>query len=202
MALASIYARDGYAGDGHRPPEGSHGEHAARPAMNAVGLWLFFLSETFLFGALLAARFYLAGTDKPEHLNQQLGLAITCVLLASSFTAYSAEVAISKGRRGWAGLMLLATIVLGLVFFGGVVLEWSEAEFTQGEPYGTAFFSMTGLHASHVLSGVAILVLVLFLLVRGRFSREHHWGVEASIKYWHFVDVVWVFFYPSLYLLN
>lgn len=121
MALASIYARDGYAGDGHRPPEGSHGEHAARPAMNAVGLWLFFLSETFLFGALLAARFYLAGTDKPEHLNQQLGLAITCVLLASSFTAYSAEVAISKGRRGWAGLMLLATIVLGLVFFGGVV---------------------------------------------------------------------------------
>ena len=61
---------------------------------------------------------------------------------------------------------------------------------------------MTGLHASHVLSGVGILFLLLFLLIRGRFSAEEHWGVEASIKYWHFVDVVWMFFYPALYLVG
>ena len=173
-----------------------------RPGIRTLGLWLFFLSETFLFAALLAGRFYLAGTDSPEHLDQVLGLAITCILLLSSATAYTAEVAISKGYRGWAQLCVLLTIVLGLVFFGGVVLEWSTAEFSQGEPYGTAFFSMTGLHASHVLSGVAMLILVQWLMLRGSFSANDHWGLEATIKYWHFVDVVWVFFYPALYLVN
>ena len=183
-------------------------EHAAphaihnRFGINTVGLWLFFLSETFLFAALLAGRFYLAGTDRPEHLDQQLGLAITSILLLSSATAYSAEVAMSKGYRGWAQIGVLLTIVLGLVFFAGVVVEWSTAEFTQGEPYGTAFFSMTGLHASHVLSGVAMLFLVQWLMMRGKFSKDDHWGLEATIKYWHFVDVVWVFFYPALYLVG
>jgi cytochrome c oxidase subunit 3 len=181
----------------------AHG-HAARPRLhlNSVGLWLFFLSECFLFGALLASRFYLAGTDKPEHLDQELGLAITSILLLSSLTAFTAEMAMAKGRRGWAALMVIATILLGLVFFGGVVLEWSEAEFHQSETYGTAFFTMTGLHASHVISGVGILFLMLIMVMRGRFSPESYWGFEAGIKYWHFVDVVWVFYYPSLYLIN
>jgi cytochrome c oxidase subunit III len=183
---------------GHVAPHQAHN----RIAINTVGLWLFFLSETFLFAALLAGRFYLAGTDRPEGLNQLLGLGITSILLLSSATAYSAEVAISKGYHGWAQICVLLTIVLGLVFFGGVVVEWSTAEFNQGEVYGTAFFSMTGLHASHVLSGVAILFLVQLGLMRGRFSAEDHWGLEASIKYWHFVDVVWVFFYPALYLVG
>jgi cytochrome c oxidase subunit 3 len=170
--------------------------------MNTVGLWLFFLSETFLFGSLLAGRFYLAGTDQPEHLDQQLGLLITCILLLSSLTAFAGEVAITRGNRGMAGLMLVATMALGLVFFGGVVFEWSEAHFTQEEPYGTAFFTMTGLHASHVVSGVGILGLVLIQLARGRFTSKDHWGYEAAIKYWHFVDVVWVFYYPALYLIT
>jgi len=181
----------------------AHVAHAHnRPAINTVGLWLFFVSETFLFSALLASRFYLAGTDRPEHLDQVLGLAITSVLLLSSVTAYGAETAMARGRRGLSVLFLTLTIVLGLVFFGGVVVEWSQAEFSQGEPYGTAFFSMTGLHASHVLSGVGMLLLALFLVLRGRFSADRHWGLEATIKYWHFVDVVWVFFYPALYLVG
>ncbi|MGE0056631.1 MAG: heme-copper oxidase subunit III [Dehalococcoidia bacterium] len=186
----------------------AHAQHGAahathnRYAMNSVGLWLFFISECFLFAALFAGRFYLAGTDRPEHLNQDLGLAITAVLLASSFTAYLAETAMSSGKRGLCALFVLLTILLGVVFFAGVVIEWSEAEFSQSEPYGTAFFSMTGLHASHVLSGVGILSLLLLQLVRGRFTAEDHWGVEASIKYWHFVDVVWMFFYPALYLIG
>ena len=98
--------------------------------------------------------------------------------------------------------VVLATIFLGLVFAVGVGIEWSEAEFSVHEPYGTAFFSMTGLHASHVISGVGILALVAYLGARGHFTKDSHWGVEAAIKYWHFVDVVWVFFYPALYLIN
>ena len=153
-----------------------------RPAMNQLGLWLFFVSESFLFSALLAARFYLAGTDRPEELNQFLGLIITSVLLLSSFTAYRAEVAIAHGDRSG--------------------FQWGTAEFSRREPYGTAFFSMTGLHASHVISGVAMLGLVFVLGLRGHFSPQGYWGVEATIKYWHFVDVVWVFFYPALYLVG
>ena len=172
-----------------------------RPAMNTVGLWFFFFSETFLFAALLASRFYLAGTDRPHELDQQLGLAITSILLASSLTAYLSESAMARGRRGLSAFFISLTILLGVLFFAGVVVEWTTAEFTQREAYGTAFFSMTGLHASHVLSGVVILFLVLLLQLRGRFSASQHWGLEAAVKYWHFVDVVWVFFFPALYLV-
>lgn len=173
-----------------------------RLALNQLGLWLFFLSESFLFAALATGRFYLAGTDRPEHLNQALGLAITSVLLLSSLTAYRAEAAMAHGDRQGFLRFLGATILLGLLFVVGVGVEWSTAEFSISEPYGTAFFSMTGLHASHVISGIVILALVLMLGLRGHFSPNSYWGVEASIKYWHFVDVVWVFFYPILYLIS
>ncbi len=179
-----------------------HEEEHNRPAMNQLGLWLFFASESFLFAALAASRFYIAGLDKPAHLNQLLGLGITSILLTSSVCAYLAEAAIARGDRAACRMYLFATIVLGLVFAGGVAIEWSTAEFKASEPYGTAFFSMTGLHASHVLSGVVLLALTHRLLSKGHFTADSYWGVEASIKYWHFVDVVWVFFYPILYLIS
>jgi cytochrome c oxidase subunit 3 len=167
-----------------------------------VGLWLFFFSESFLFAAMLAGRFYLTGTNRPEHLNQTLGLAITCILLVSSVTAYQSEVAIKRDNVGACLGWLFLTIVLGFVFVGGVAIEWSEAHFTVSEPYGTAFLSMTGLHASHVVSGIVLLGLVYRLARRGRFTAERSWPVEAVVKYWHFVDVVWVFFNPALYLVS
>lgn len=188
------------------------------------GLWLFFLSEAFLFGSVASSRFFLAGLEHP-HLNQALGLAITSVLLTSSVFAYRAEVACARGD-GPAFLRNLAmTMVLGLAFLGGVGVEWSTAEFTPSEPFGTAFFAMTGIHSSHVASGIFIFLIIMYHALRGRFipegctcrriwpwrSCEHPktrptweqmWPVEASIKYWHFVDVVWVFFYPILYLIS
>ncbi len=181
--------------------ENTH-EEVARPAMNQMGLWLFFISESFLFAALATSRYYIAGLDKPEHLNQLLGLGITCILLMSSFTAYRAEAAMSHGYRAEFQRYLFLTIVFGLIFAGGVAFEWSTAEFSVREPYGTAFFSMTGLHASHVISGIGLLSLVLYLSMKGHFTPQRHWGVEAAIKYWHFVDIVWVFFYPTLYLVS
>ncbi len=185
----------------HAVAAAHHEEERQRPSMNQLGLWLFFLSESFLFAALLSARFYLAGTDRP-HVNQLLGLVITAILLVSSLTAYRSEAAIAHGDRTAFLRYLLATIALGVVFALGVAYEWSTAEFTRSEPYGAAFFAMTGLHASHVISGVAMLAMVYYLGVRGHFSAEGHWGVEAVVKYWHFVDVVWVFFYPALYLVK
>ena len=173
---------------------------ARRPKINQAGLWLFFASETFLFSALLTARFVIAGTDRPEELDQVLGLGITSILLLSSLTAYRSETAIARGDRPAFLRNLLATIALGLLFVGGVGLEWTTAEFELSDPFGTAFFSMTGVHAAHVVSGIVMLTMVYWLGLRGHFSAERHWGVEATIKYWHFVDVVWVFFYPALYL--
>ena len=177
-------------------------EEKLRLKINQAGLWLFFLSETFLFSALATARFVIAGTGRPEHLDQLLGLGITSILLMSSLTAYRSEAAMGRGDRGAFSRNLLATIALGLVFVVGVGFEWSTAEFELSDPFGTAFFSMTGVHAAHVVSGIAMLGLLYWLGLRGHFSAEKHWGVEATIKYWHFVDVVWVFFYPILYLIS
>jgi cytochrome c oxidase subunit 3 len=179
----------------------THLEEPRRLALNQLGLWLFFASESFLFAALVSARFVLTGTAHPG-VNQPLGLVITSVLLTSSVAAYLAESSMARGDRTNFLRYLLATITLGLLFVAGVGVEWTTAEFELSEPYGTAFFSMTGMHAAHVVSGIVMLGLVYNLGRRGHFSAERHWGVEATIKYWHFVDVVWVFFYPALYLVG
>ncbi|WP_376791805.1 heme-copper oxidase subunit III [Thermoflexus sp.] len=169
------------------------------------GLWLFLLSESMIFAALLSARFALQGTYRPAELNQSLGLAITLILLTSSFTANRAEVAIAHGKTSMFLRNLLATILLGVLFLVGVVvLEWPEAMHfaPPSSGYGTVFFTMTGMHAAHVLSGVLILSLIYRLGRRGAFGPGRLWGVEGAVKYWHFVDIVWVFFYPALYLVR
>ncbi len=177
-----------------------------RLSLNRLGLWLFFISESMIFMILLATRFYLLGTYRPPELNQKLGLVITVILLLSSLTAYRAETSIAHGDRRGFLRNLLSTIVLGTVFLLGVVLvEWPEAPhlgIVPQEGFGIAFFSMTGMHAFHVLTGVLLLLVVYLNGRRGAYSAEKHWGVEAAVKYWHFVDVVWVFFYPALYLIR
>ncbi len=180
--------------------------HAAeaikRVRINRLGLWLFFLSDGLLFALLATARFYMTGTDTPAELSQPLGLAITSLLLASSLTAYRAETAIAHGNVAHGRAMLLATIAMGVIFVAGVATEWTIAEFTPSEGYGTAFFSMTGMHATHVVSGIVLLVLAYAAAGRGSYRDGNTWGASAIIMYWHFVDVVWVFFYPTLYLLK
>jgi cytochrome c oxidase subunit III len=177
-----------------------------RAGINQLGLWLFFLSETMIFVILLTARFSLTGAGRPAGLNQALGFILTLVLLASSISAYRAETAIRFGDRRLFLQSLLLTIGMGLLFLAGVVgLEWREAGHMGIVPqsgYGIAFFSMTGMHALHVLSGITLLIVIYFNGRRGAYSPQSHWGVEASVKYWHFVDLVWVFFYPALYLLG
>jgi cytochrome c oxidase subunit 3 len=178
----------------------------SRLSINQLGIWMFFLSETFLFGGLISTRFYLQGFETPEHVDQVLGLGITIILLFSSFSAYRAEAAVANGDHKGFQLNLLITILLGAVFIGGVGYEWFEAykHFPPHTGYGTVFFTITGIHATHVLSGVIMLTLIYFLgRKRERWGPEQgYWGVESSIKYWHFVDVAWFFIYPTLYLLG
>ena len=169
--------------------------------LNRIGLWLFFFSESVIFGLLLSSRFFLEGIHQ-EPVDQQLGLVITIVLLLSSVTAFTAETAMEKGNSRLCHQMLLLTIVLGTLFAGGVAYEWATAHFSREEAFGTVFFTMTGIHAAHVVSGIGFLALAWNLARKGRFDSKNHWGISGTVMYWHFVDVVWVFFYPALYLVG
>lgn len=183
---------------------------------NRLGMWLFCLSEVFLFGALLVARFALWGTERPA-LSQQVGLFTTIILLVSSFYVYRGETAMAHGDSKTLARNYTIAAALGFLFFlGVVVLEWNifglEAEILGVEIFGHLklsdnvnsgiFFAMTGWHSLHVISGVFLLLIQARNARRGLFTTEKHWGVEASAIYWHFVDVVWVFFYPALYLMG
>ena len=175
-----------------------------KAAANRLGLWLFILSDAFVFAGLFISRFYLLGAAVRPELSQILGLIITSVLLASSFFMNRAETAMAHGDTKAFNRGILITIILGTLFLFGVVgVEWQIAH---GSPSDGAiwslFYAMTGFHAFHVLTGVILLAIVLRNGLRGTYSAERHWGVEAAANYWHFVDVVWIIFYPALYLIG
>ncbi len=177
--------------------------YAYRTGTARLGLWLFLLSDAFVFGGLLVTRFSLLALRRPE-LNQALGLAVTSVLLISSFFMNRAETAMQHGdRRGFLNGTLV-TILLGVAFLLGVVgVEWRTAPFGPADgPEGAVFYMMTGMHAFHVLTGVIFLLIVFRNGLRNRYTTGKHWAVEAAAVYWHFVDVVWIFFYPALYLIG
>jgi cytochrome c oxidase subunit 3 len=181
----------------------NHESYAYKLSTNRIGLWLFLLSDLFIFGGLLLSRINLLGLTRPD-LGQLLGLAVTSILLISSFFANRAEISMEYGDRRQFLIYISTTIALGILFLVGVVgVEWRLAPFGPGDNIQSAiFFVMTGFHAFHVLTGVIFLAIVLRNGLRGHYSTEKHWAVEASVVYWHFVDLVWFFFYPALYLIG
>lgn len=178
-----------------------HEEEHDRPGINRLGLWIFMASESMLFISMAAARLYLNGLVRGE-VNLALGIVLTIILLASSFLGYRATGAIEQGKRRTAIFSLLLAAVLGIVFIAGVGVEWRTAPFSQNTPFGTAFFSMTGLHVFHLVTGLVGLLLAANLIRKGEFGPGDHWGVTAVVRYWTFVDVMWlVIVFPVLYLL-
>lgn len=183
---------------------------------NRLGLWLFMFSELFLFGALFASRFVLWGNTRPN-LSQEIGLLATTILLLSSFFMYRSEVGAAHGDRTKFLRSALLAALMGTIFFVMVVvMEWNvfglSGEFMGIElfghlkpsdgVFGGVFYAMTGMHAIHVLTGIALILIIWWNGRRGAYTPESHWGVEAAAIYWHYVDVVWVFFYPALYLMG
>lgn len=186
-------------------PETETDQHsyAWKLATNRLGFWLFILSDAFLFAGLLVTRFNLLGLTRPD-LNQFLGLIVTGVLLISSFFMNRAETQMGQGDQKGFLISTTITLLLGLGFLAGVVgIEWREAPFAAADSaYSAVFFMMTGMHAFHVLTGVIFLGIILNNGRRGLYTPEKHWAVEAATVYWHFIDVVWIFFYPALYLIG
>jgi cytochrome c oxidase subunit 3 len=193
-------------------------EATYRPRANKLGMWLFIASETFLFGAMLSTR-YVLWTDRPEELDrlewgafppegQILALTITIVLLASSISAFLAEASIAHDNRRRFSRYLAITIGLGLLFMVGVALEWQEGLhggwLGNADPdiasYGSQFYTLIGLHAFHVFTGILALAVIWYLGRKGHFGSADYWPAEGVVKYWHFVDLAWVVIYPTLYL--
>lgn len=177
--------------------------YAYKLATNRIGLWLFLISDSFIFGGLLLSRINLLGLTRPD-LIQILGLAVTSILLISSFFANRAEIAMQHDDRKQFILCIAVTLSLGILFLIGVIgVEWRLAPFGPATNLaGAVFYVMTGFHAFHVFTGVIFLAIVLRNGIRGLYTAEKHWAVEASAVYWHFVDVVWFFFYTALYLIG
>ncbi len=172
---------------------------------NRMGLWLFIFSDAFVFIGLFVVRFNLMPDQRPE-LNQFLGLIVTVVLLISSVLMNRAELAMGVGDVKTFQRNTLLTMILGLIFLVGVVfVEWPLAaqhiSASEGVA-GSVFFTMTGYHAFHVLTGVIFLFIVWNNSRKGLYTTERHFPVEAAAIYWHFIDVVWIFFYPALYLIG
>lgn len=190
--------------------DGDHESYEYKSGTNRLGLWLFLVSDSFVFGGLMVMRINLLGLTHPN-LNQFLGLGVTAVLLISSFFMNRGETMIKNGDRQGFLKNTLVTFVLGFLFLIGVVfVEWRLAAHeglvaSFGDPakgpVGAVFYMMTGMHAFHVLTGLILLAIVWVNGRKGLYD-EKHYPVEAAAVYWHFVDVVWIFFYPALYLIG
>jgi len=185
--------------------EGDEHSYEYKSGTNRLGLWLFLVSDSFVFGGLMVMRINLLGLTRPD-LNQLLGLAVTSILLISSFFMNRGETLMHNGDRRGFLLNTAITFVLGLGFLLGVVLvEWRlaihEGLTPDSGPAGAAFFMMTGMHAFHVFTGLILLAVIMANGRRGLYD-EKNYPVEAAAVYWHFVDVVWIFFYPALYLIG
>nr|YP_009318308.1 cytochrome c oxidase subunit III [Lunella granulata]AOZ71789.1 cytochrome c oxidase subunit III [Lunella granulata] len=176
------------------------------------GMILFIASEVCFFFAFFWAYFHSSLAPTPElgscwppvgvdPLNPfQVPLLNTAVLLASGVTVTWAHHSLMEGDRlgGIQGLM--ATVILGVYFTVLQAGEYYEAPFTISDgAYGSTFFVATGFHGLHVLIGTTFLIVCLLRLQANHFSTGHHFGFEAAAWYWHFVDVVWLFLYLSIY---
>jgi cytochrome c oxidase subunit 3 len=178
-------------------------------------MWLFIISDAVTFGAILFGYSYLrAGTPDwptPFQFSTSVvnGLIMTFVLLTSSLTMLAAVSAAKQGRKSACLQWLAATIVLGIIFATLHLREWSHlfadgwslSKNPLGGPvqFGATFFSITGLHLMHVLSGIIALIVIAIGYNTEWLDSGH---VEATGLYWHFVDLVWMFVFPLLYLMN
>jgi cytochrome c oxidase subunit III len=194
-----------------------HGEHHGPPAANVssrveaqfLGMLLFIISEIMLFGAFFTAYFFIRVVNEAQWFpieGVDLPVAIagvnTAILLSSSFTMHWALEGARNGNRRAMKIGLLTTAMLGLTFLSIQVNEYFHLGFAISEnAQSTVFYGLTGLHGAHVFVGLTLLTFATTRAFRGHFSPKEHRGVEVPGIYWHFVDVMWIFVYSTLYLL-
>jgi cytochrome c oxidase subunit 3 len=195
---------------------GAHAEHAHPPAAHRssrvepqlLGMLLFIISEVMVFGAFFTAYFFIRvsqGDPWPAP-GTTLPVAVagvnTAILWSSSFTMHWAQTSIKKGNRFGLKAGILSTFLLGSTFLFVQINEYANIGFApQDHAQQTIFYSLTGLHGAHVLIGLTLLLFVTIRAFRGHYSPEEHRGVEVPGIYWHFVDVMWLIVYSTVYIL-
>lgn len=173
-----------------------------------LGVWWFLASEIILFGGLIGT-YILFRHGNPEwaaaseHLSLSIGTVNTLVLLTSSLTMVMAFAAVDKGDPRRIRTWLFFTILLGLVFLSIKAFEWSTeigAGFIPSTGgFWSFYYAMTGLHALHIFAGIVINTILFIAALMGRLKPHEH-RIELAGLYWHFVDIVWIFLFPLLYL--
>jgi cytochrome c oxidase subunit 3 len=174
-----------------------------------LGMLLFIGSEIMLFGSFFTAYFFVRVVNSaPEWPPEQFHLPVfvagvnTAILLTSSFTMHWALQAIKRGSRAGLQAGLVLTFLLGLTFLLTQVREYSRVGFAPKDgAFGSVFYGLTGLHGAHVFVGLTLLAFATIRAFRGHFTPQAHWGVEIPGIYWHFVDVMWIVVYTTVYIL-
>ena len=189
----------------HGPPPAHRSSRVAAPTL---GMMLFIISEVMIFGAFFTAYFFIRIAQHDPwpapgtHLPEAVAGINTAILLSSSLTIHWALVSIKNGNRFGLRAGMLTTFLLGLTFLTVQINEYIHIGFAPHDAaQGTIFYALTGLHGAHVLIGLLMLLMVTVRAFRGHYSAEDHQGMEVPGIYWHFVDVMWVVVYTTIYVL-
>jgi cytochrome c oxidase subunit III len=189
----------------HGPPEA---HHSSRVEPQLLGMLLFIISEVMVFGAFFTAYFFIRvvngdqwpaeGTERPK----LVAFVNTCILVSSSFTIHWALVCARRGNRFGLQAGMLTTFLLGATFLFIQINEYVHIGFApQDSAQASVFYGLTGLHGAHVFIGLTLLAFVTIRSFRGHFTPEQHRGVEVPGIYWHFVDVMWIIVFTTVYIL-
>ena len=201
MEAAAVHAH----AEHHGPPPANR---SSRVEPQLLGMLLFIISEVMVFGAFFTAYFFIrvvggapwpaTGTELPK----LIAGVNTAVLVSSSFTMHWALESVKSDNRLGLKAAMVSTFGLGATFLFVQINEYVHIGFSpQDSAQGTIFYGLTGLHGAHVFIGLTLLAMVTIRAFRGHFSSEEHHGVEVPGIYWHFVDVMWVVVYTTVYLL-
>jgi len=169
------------------------------------GMMLLICTEAALFAFLLFSYFYLDAQNTlwppPGPPDVNLAMINTIILMVSSVPARLGTMAIRRGARAMLSLWIFITMALGLAFLIIEAIEWSQKTFTpQTDAYSSLFFTITGFHYAHVVVGMLMLLVILLRNWAGHFSARRHLAVENVMLYWHFVGVVWLFVFTTIYV--
>jgi cytochrome c oxidase subunit 3 len=191
--------------DHHGPPPANR---SSRVEPQLLGMMLFIISEVMVFGAFFTAYFFIRiaqgdpwpapGTTLPV----SVAFVNTLILVSSSMTMHWAQTSIKKNNRFGLKAGILTTFLLGCTFLFIQINEYANIGFApQDHAQQTIFFSLTGLHGAHVFIGLCLLLFVTIRSFRGHYTPEEHRGVEVPGIYWHFVDIMWIIVFTTVYVL-
>ena len=180
------------------------------PSRGVVGMVCLIIAESAIFTIFVVAYLYYLGKDVSGPTPRQvldLPIFTSICLLSSSLSVHLAVSALHHAKRGLCSLWLAVTVLLGSIFLGGTAMEWHKLIYRDGltlqtNLFGTTFYSLVGLHATHVLVGLIMLSLALIFSLNGSMSAKHTGRLEVLSLYWHFVDAVWIVVFTVVYVLG